>query len=192
MKTNKINKLDTEVSNLCLGTDNFFSNKLKTKKKIFRLLDTSISCGYNFFDTAESYSNGRCEKILGEFLKKNLNKNLVVATKIGPSIDFSPKKLQLSIDNSLKRLKVDVLDICYFHSGSNEKFLNDDFWNIMNKNLNKKIKVLGLSLKSKYLHENDYTQIKSCTKYNITLVNLLYNPLFPQAENFFSIIKKKN
>ena len=191
MKNNKLNKLDVKVSNLCLGTDNFFSEKLKTKKKIFKLLDTSVSYGYNFFDTAESYSDGLCERVLGEFLIKNKHKKLIIATKIGPSINFSPKKLQLSIDNCLKRLKVDVLDICYFHSGSNKKFLNDDFWNIMNKNLNQKIKVLGLSLQSKYLHDKDFIQIKNCKKYNISLVNLLFNPVFPQAENkFFSILKE--
>ena len=193
LKTNKLNNLNTKISNLCLGTDNFFSSKLNTKKKIFEILEASISHGYNFFDTAESYSEGRTESILGDFLNKNRNKKIIVATKIGPTINFSPKKLQSSIDNCLKRLRSDVLDICYFHSGSNEKFLNDDFWNIMNRNLGNKIKVLGLSLQSRYLHEKDYTQIQNCKKYNISLVNLLYNPLFPQAHSkFFSMIKKNN
>ena len=168
----------------------FFQKNWKQKKRYLNL-DTSVSYGYNFFDTAESYSDGLCERVLGEFLIKNKHKKLIIATKIGPSINFSPKKLQLSIDNCLKRLKVDVLDICYFHSGSNKKFLNDDFWNIMNKNLNQKIKVLGLSLQSKYLHDKDFIQIKNCKKYNISLVNLLFNPVFPQAENkFFSILKE--
>ena len=191
MKNIKLNRINIKISNLCLGTENFFSNKLKTKKDIFKILDASIYHGFNFFDTAESYSDGRVEKILGEFFKRKKITNTVIATKIGPKIDFSPKKLQLSIDNCLKRLKKDVLDICYFHSGSNSQFLNDDFWNIMNKNHGQKIKVLGLSLQSKYLHEKDLTQVKNCKKYNISAVNLLYNPLFPLAEDrFFSIIKK--
>lgn len=193
MKKTKLNKLNIKVSNLCLGTDNFFIKKLNSKKEIFRLLEASISHGYNFFDTAESYSNGKAEKILGDFFNKKSSKNIIISTKIGPKINFSPKKLQSSIDNCLRRQKKDALDICYFHSGSNSQFLNDDFWNIMNKNYGQKIKALGLSLQSKYLHEKDYTQVQNCKKYNISVVNLLYNPLFPQAQDkFFSIIKKNN
>ena len=130
--------------------------------------------------------------MLGQYLKRNDFKDMVIATKIGPKIDYNPIYLQKSIDQCLKRLKVDCLDICYFHSGENKHFFNDEFWNIMNKNLNNKIKVLGLSLKSSLLHRNDFSQIESCKKYNITLVNLLFNPLFPQAKyKFFKLIRKK-
>ena len=178
---------------MCLGTHNFFSEKLKKKKDIEKILDVSLNNNINFFDTADSYTNGKVEKLLGNYFKFNHYKDkVVIATKIGPLIDFNPKFLQKSIDDSLRRLKVDCLDICYFHSGENKHFFNEDYWNIMNKNLNNKIKVLGLSIKSSLIHNDDTKQLESSKKYNISLVNLLFNPLFPQAQKkYFNIIKKK-
>ncbi len=193
MKFSKLKKIPNKVSTLCLGTHNFFKDKLNNRRVIEKFLNTATDSNINFFDTADSYANGNAEKILGQYIKKNNLKKITIATKIGPLINFNPNLLQKSIDESLKRLNTECIDICYFHSGENKNFFNDDYWNIMNKNLNNKIKVLGLSLKSSLLHKSDTSQIESCKKYNISLVNLLFNPLFSQTQNkFFKMIKKNN
>ena len=73
MKKNKLINLDSKVSEICIGTNNFFSQKLKSENDIFNLLNTSLRYGINFFDTAESYSNGKCESILGKYISKNVS-----------------------------------------------------------------------------------------------------------------------
>lgn len=192
MKKSKLKNIDVKVSSLCLGTHNFFSQKLKNENDIKKILDLSLENNINFFDTADSYTNGKVERLLGNYFKFNSYKDkVVIATKIGPLIDFNPKFLQKSIDDSLRRLKVDCLDICYFHSGENKHFFNEDYWNILNKNLKNKIKALGLSIKSSLIHNDDIKQIEYCDNYNVSVINLLYNPLFPHAEKFFNKIKKK-
>ena len=71
LKKSKLKNIDIKVSSLCLGTHNFFSEKLKKKKDIEKILDVSLNNNINFFDTADSYTNGKVEKLLGNYFKFN-------------------------------------------------------------------------------------------------------------------------
>lgn len=190
MKYSKL--LNLKVSKLCLGTHQFFDKKknvdsLEAKKILYYALNQNI----NFFDTADEYGNTKCEEFIGNYFYKK--KNIVIASKVGQLINFSKDKLQSSIDNSLKRLRRESIDIYYFHSGTNNQFFNDDFWELMHCNVkNGKIKNLGLSIKSSYIKNNDFKQIKACKKYNIKILNLMFNPLFTNGEKIFNFCKLNN
>ena len=121
-------------------------------KKITNIILKSLDNGINCIDTADSYGNGECEIFIGKLLKRKKLKEIRVATKFGQLNGFAVSKVQKNIDDSLKRLQKDQIDIYYFHSGSNSQFFNDGLWNIINKNFEKgKIKKIGLSIKTNYL-----------------------------------------
>ena len=83
----------------------------------------SVEAGINFFDTANMYSNGSSEEILGRALKDFANRDgVVIATKVmaatrnGPNaVGLSRKAIMTEIDNSLRRLGTDHVDLYQIH-----------------------------------------------------------------------------
>ena len=87
------------------------------------LLEQALDAGINFFDTANVYSNGVSEEIIGRFLKNNTKRDdVVVSTKMFyPSpetpdlLGLTPENILSSIDGSLERLGMDYVDIYQVH-----------------------------------------------------------------------------
>ena len=130
MKFKKLGKSDLNVSLICLGTMTY--GQQNTKDDAFEQMDYAQSRGINFFDTAELYAvppdettYGKTEEIIGEWFKKRNNrKKIVIATKIaGPGLkwirnggeQFSPKNIEEALNNSLKRLQTDYIDLYQLH-----------------------------------------------------------------------------
>lgn len=85
-----------------------------------RYLNTAIDLGYNFFDHADIYGGGKCEEVFGNALKRNpaLRDKIIIQTKCAIKkgmYDFSKKHIISSVDNSLKRLGVDKIDVLLLH-----------------------------------------------------------------------------
>ncbi len=112
------------VSQLCLGTMTFgedwgWGSSEAESKQIFDLYGEA---GGNFLDTANLYTNGSSEKLLGEFIKSDRS-YWVLATKytftLGkPHVNASGngrKNLVQSVDGSLKRLQTDYIDLLWLH-----------------------------------------------------------------------------
>jgi len=85
------------------------------------IVKRAIDLGVNFFDTANVYSNGRSEKIVGELLKDHRD-NVVIATKVRVNTGEGPNKEGLSryhimsqVKKSLKRLQTDTIDLYQIH-----------------------------------------------------------------------------
>lgn len=94
---------------------------VKRVKEATRLIDICLEYGINFFDTADIYSNGDSEKILGEALKGKREKT-IVSTKASFSmgqgrnnIGSSRYHLIKSCEDSLKRLGTDHIDVYFMH-----------------------------------------------------------------------------
>lgn len=98
-----------QVSEMCLGTMMFGDRCDQAESD--RILATALDHGVNFVDTAAMYVNGRTEEILGHILKGRRDK-LFLATKVN-SID--PQVIRTSIDESLKRLQLDAVDLYLLH-----------------------------------------------------------------------------
>jgi aryl-alcohol dehydrogenase-like predicted oxidoreductase len=83
----------------------------------------AVELGVNFFDTADSYSNGRSEEITGRWLKEYANRDeVVIATKVFFGVGDRPnmsglsrKHIQQSCEASLRRLGVEVIDLYQIH-----------------------------------------------------------------------------
>ena len=108
-----------------------------------------------------------------EDMSYEFNKNdLIIATKFGHAYkkkhkndSYDLKSVKLQLENSLRALKRDYIDIYYFHAGNNEQFFNDDLWEFLNREVKKgKIRYLGLSLKHDLVLKKNYKQIKNLKK----------------------------
>lgn len=94
----------------------------------FKILDGFTEAGFNFIDTADSYSHwapgnkgGESETIIGNWMQERKNRNqVIIATKVGsiPRSDkksLAPKYIRQCVEDSLKRLKTDYLDLYQSH-----------------------------------------------------------------------------
>lgn len=83
------------------------------------ILDTFVAAGGNFIDTADSYSQGQSEQLIGDWMHSRRNRDsLVVATKVGKSADYpglSRRTLTAAVHASLERLGTDHIDLLYLH-----------------------------------------------------------------------------
>jgi aryl-alcohol dehydrogenase-like predicted oxidoreductase len=84
------------------------------------LLDRFVELGGTFIDTADSYSSGMSEQIIGNWMReRGLRDRIMVSTKIGRHPDhvgLAPRTIRDAVDASLERLQTDHIDLLYFHS----------------------------------------------------------------------------
>lgn len=110
MKYVKFGKTNEEVSEMCLGTMMFGDRCDETESG--RILSAALDSGVNFIDTAAMYCEGRTEQILGNIIKGK-RKKIFLATKVHKGVD--EKSISESIEESLKRLQTDYVDLYLIH-----------------------------------------------------------------------------
>ncbi|RSK41784.1 aldo/keto reductase [Mangrovimonas spongiae] len=130
MKYTTLPNTNIKVSKICLGTMTWGNQN--TQEEGFKQMNFALEKGVNFFDTAELYPVPACaetyaetERIIGNWFQKTKNRDKVVlATKIAGNGDytahirtngFSKEALNNAVDNSLKRLKTDYIDLYQLH-----------------------------------------------------------------------------
>ena len=125
----KLGNTGMDVSRLCLGCMGFGDSEAWVHKWLLNEEDSrpvikkALDLGINFFDTANVYSLGKSEEILGRALKDYANRDeVVIATKVhgkmhdGPNgSGLSRKAIMSEIDKSLKRLGTDYVDLYIIH-----------------------------------------------------------------------------
>ena len=130
MKKVTIKNTDLEIAPINFG-GNVFGWTLDEKES-FNILNKFTEGGFNFIDTADTYSwwvngkGGQSEEIIGKWLKERKNRqDIVLATKVGSEtkehgFDISKKHILKSVDESLKRLGTDHIDLYYTHFDDNK------------------------------------------------------------------------
>jgi aryl-alcohol dehydrogenase-like predicted oxidoreductase len=123
MEKRILGKDKLEVSALglgCMGLS-FGYGKPTEKQEAIQLIRTAYEQGVTFFDTAECYGPFTNEELVGEALKP-FRKNTVIATKFGfqdgdstKGLDSSPARIRKVVEDSLKRLQTDYIDLFYQH-----------------------------------------------------------------------------
>ncbi|QBJ85410.1 aldo/keto reductase [Chryseobacterium gleum] len=125
MEKRKIKNTDLTIAPINFG-GNVFGWTLDEKQS-FDILDRFTEAGFNFIDTADTYSwwvngkGGQSEEIIGKWMKSRNNRNdIVLATKVGSQtkehgFDISRKHILKSVDESLQRLQTDHIDLYYTH-----------------------------------------------------------------------------
>lgn len=114
-----LGKSGVKVSRLCLGTMMF--GDATDESESIRIIHRAIDDGVNFIDTANGYSGGRSESIVGKAIKERRNE-VVLVTKVNASMGKGPNGGGLSryhimneVDNSLQRLDTDRIDLYMLH-----------------------------------------------------------------------------
>lgn len=127
MKYRKLGRTGLYVSELCFGAMTFGGRGFwsvigtQTQEDADRLVGRALDEGVNFFDTADSYSDGESERLLGQALGTQ-RRHIVLATKVrsrvgpGPNdVGLSRGHIMQSIDASLQRLGTDYIDLYQIH-----------------------------------------------------------------------------
>jgi aryl-alcohol dehydrogenase-like predicted oxidoreductase len=110
------------VSELCLGAMTFGRENEATEEESGAMMDRFAEVGGNFIDTANVYSLGVSEEIVGRWLEGKNREDWVVATKVrfpmgeGPNdVGLSRKHIMASAEASLRRLQTDYIDLFQVH-----------------------------------------------------------------------------
>ena len=157
MQKRKIGKSHLEVSAIglgCMGMS-WSYGPAKDKKEMTALLHAAVDRGITFFYTAEVYGPLSNEELLGEALAP-FRKQIVIATKFGwkPAVegearwsllDSRPEHIRKVVEGSLKRLRVDVIDLYYQHRVDPEVPIEDVAGTVKELIQQGKVKYFGLS-----------------------------------------------
>jgi aryl-alcohol dehydrogenase-like predicted oxidoreductase len=166
MQKVNITNTDINVSVLGLGTVKLGRNtavkypttfNIPDDKTAFAILHTAAEQGINLLDTAPAYGNS--EARLGELIKHTSNE-WIISTKVGEIFNpatgqsiynFSPEHIQISIENSLRRLQRDYLDIVLVHSNGDDENIIQNYGALDTLNQLKQkglIRATGMSTKT--------------------------------------------
>ena len=161
MQKRKLGKSNLEVSTLglgCMGMS-FSYGPPKDKQEMTALLRAAVDRGVTFFDTAEVYGPFTNEELVGEALAP-FRGRVVIATKFGfdispnldprgmkgsPGLNSRPEHIKEAVEGSLKRLKVDVIDLLYQHRVDPDVSIEDVAGAVRELIQQGKVKHFGLS-----------------------------------------------
>ena len=156
MKKRKLGKSNLEVSAIglgCMGMS-FGYGPPADKQEMISLIRTAVECGVTFFDTAEVYGPFTNEGLVGEALAPFRGK-VVIATKFGfkldpnagkqVGMDSRPKHIREVAEASLKRLRVEVIDLFYQHRVDPDVPIEDVAGTVKDLIHEGKVKHFGLS-----------------------------------------------
>jgi aryl-alcohol dehydrogenase-like predicted oxidoreductase len=158
MKKRKLGKSGLEVSAIglgCMGMS-FSYGPPKDKQEMIALLRAAVERGINFLDTAEVYGPYANEELVGEALAP-FRKQVVIATKFGfdlsgpdnrpgaAGLNSRPDHIHVAVEGSLKRLRVDTIDLLYQHRVDPNVPIEDVAGAVRNLIQQGKVKHFGLS-----------------------------------------------
>lgn len=184
MKYRKLGKTDLNVSVIGIGTWQFGGEwgRDYTQREADEILGRAKELGINLIDTAECYGDHLSESLIGEFMRKDRREDWILATKFGHKFhshlnrtpQYGAQEVLRQLDDSLRALQTDYIDLYQFHSGDDKAFDNDDLWTALDKQVQAgKVRHLGLSLnKSNSMH-----QTESATRVGAGAIQLVYNRL---------------
>jgi aryl-alcohol dehydrogenase-like predicted oxidoreductase len=195
MKYRKLGKTGFEVSEISLGTwqvggkwGSQFDHSLAEK-----ILHEAIEGGVNFIDTADIYSDGESEIAAGN-IARQAGKRIYVATKCGRKLQphvsksYTPGVMRNFVEESLKRLETECLDLIQLHCPPIEVYYRPEIFGEFEK-MKQEGKILNLGVSVEKVEE----ALKAIEFDNVTTIQIIYN-IFRQRpdELLFARAKEKN
>ena len=194
MKYNELGKTGVLVSELCLGTMTFGGKGMwqaigqLPQDEVNQIVKTSLDSGINFIDTANAYSEGLSETLLGESLKKLgiSHQNVVVATKVrlrmGPGANqtgLSRLHIMDSVNDSLRRLQLQHIDLLYIHGVDSITPIEETMRGLEDVVRSGKVRYIGISNHPAWMvvKANSYADKMGWTK-------------FVASQNFYSVASR--
>lgn len=195
MKYRKLGKTGFEISEISLGTwqvggvwGDEFSHENADK-----ILNSAFDAGINFIDTADVYGNGESEKAVGRFVKSR-SERIYVATKCGRQLNphtneaYQPAVLRKFVENSLKNMGLETLDLIQLHCPPTEVFYRPEIFELFDR-LKDEGKILNLGISVEKVEE----ALKGIEFDNVTTVQIIFNAFRQRpSELFFEQAQKKD
>ncbi len=198
MKYRILGKTGMKVSVVGVGTWQFGGEwgEQYTQPQADQILGRAKELGINLIDTAECYGDHLSELMVGNVICKDRD-SWVVATKFGHKFHSNFERSELwtaddvrkQLEELLRSLQTDYIDLYQFHSGTNAAFDNEELWNMLNDQVQAgKIRHLGISIGS---NDNLY-QTERATQVGAEAIQVIYNRLdqTPEKEVFPSCIEQ--
>lgn len=176
-----------------IGGDRFGNSYGATDDDVsIMALKRAVELGVTFFDTADVYGHGHSEELLGKALKEQ-RRNVIIATKVGGDFyhrinrNFDPGYVRFALDQSLKRLGIDCIDLYQLHNPSLGQ-INEDtvavFRDLQKEGL---IKHWGISV----LNADEGVHAIKTVKPEV--IQVVYNVCYQEAaQELFALAKEAN
>ena len=183
MKYRRLGKTNLRVSVVGLGTWQFGGEWGKdfAQGEVDAMFDRARELGVNLIDTAECYGDHTSERLIGGAIARDREK-WILATKFGHKFHGymnrteprSPAHVRQQLEDSLKALRTDHVDLYQYHSWGDAQFFDADVQAELEKQLAAgKIRHLGNSVSK----NNNVTQIEASASKNIEVIQIIYNRL---------------
>ncbi|WP_172256806.1 aldo/keto reductase [Saccharibacillus deserti] len=181
MKYRRLGSTELNVSVVGVGTWQFGGDwgQDYAQKDVDAILNRAQELGINLIDTAECYGpHHLSESLIGDYLSRGRREDWIVASKFGHQWHdhwtnaWDTDQIRTQLEESLKSLRTDYIDLYQFHSGSDDVFDNDELWTMLDKQVQAgKIRNLGISIGS---NDNLY-QTDKAAQVNAKAIQVVYN-----------------
>jgi len=190
MKYRRLGKTDLRVSVVGVGTWQFGGEWGKDFKQgeVDAILAKAAELGINLIDTAECYGVHLAEELIGRAIKGRREK-WVLATKFGHKFNgpfqrdnaFEPAQVQEQLEQSLRALQTDYIDLYQFHSGTDPVFDTPGLWEMLRGLVDSGIvRHLGISVSKK---NASLRQVDRASEVGAEAIQVVYNRIERQAES---------
>jgi myo-inositol catabolism protein IolS len=187
MQYRRLGKTGLQVSVIGVGSWQFGGSWGKSfeQNEVSNILHRARELGINFIDTAECYGHHLSESLIGQGIVGHRDK-WIIATKFGHNhanglglANYGPDQVLIQLEESLRALRTDYIDIYQLHSGTKEQLENDTLWTMLDKQVQAgKIRFLGNSIGN----PNMLLQVQKSSQYGISVIQTIYNLVKRKAE----------
>jgi aryl-alcohol dehydrogenase-like predicted oxidoreductase len=152
-------------------------------EEVRAIFDAARVEGITFVDTAECYGDHLSERLVGEATREDRDR-WIIATKFGHHYTsafqreqaWSTEAVQAQLEDSLRALGTDRIDLYQFHSGTREAFDNQELWTTLARQKQAgKIKHLGISVSSSIPPEDQLYQVRRARDVGAECIQVVYN-----------------
>ncbi|MEJ2732036.1 MAG: aldo/keto reductase [Anaerolineae bacterium] len=189
MKYRRLGKTGLKVSVVGVGTWQFGGEwgQQFTQRQVDQILGRAKELGINLIDTAECYGDHLSESLIGQAIHGDRD-DWVLATKFGHRFIghlqredlWSPEDVRTQLEDSLRALQVETIDLYQFHSGHDDTFDQDALWTMLDKQVVAgKIRHLGISVSSRIDPRHQATR---ATAVGASTIQAVYNRLDRRPE----------
>ena len=192
MQYRRLGSTELSISTVGVGTWQFAGvwDKHFAQDEVDAILGRASELGINFIDTAECYGHKHLsETLIGNSLKGQRDK-WIIATKFGhnPNNDldeenYSAEQVLIQLEESLRALQTDYIDVYQLHSAKRKLFENDELWTMLDKQVQAgKVRFLGNSVPLPGIE----FQVGKSSEYGIRVLQMVYNAVNRKAEAVFA------